>query len=342
MPPSSDQIIKLGIIGTGIAARELHWPVLKSLPEYFKVTAVCNRSEPKAIAFADTVGLDRYYIDYARMLREADIDAVLVTVPIALNYQISEACARAGKHIICEKPVAVDLEQAEEMVKLPARHGVRLQIAEQFYYREDIDYARKLIRKGRLGKIFQLRMSVYARVNPSESYGATQWRRRPAHRGGFVTDAGVHHIALLRQLCGEVNEVHAFAVQHSAELGAEDNITVNMKFRSGVIGNYAASYTAVGPQKYLARMILFGDAGTLHVGYGDLTLYEKGKEAEPLKMDFEKFDGGFTRQWLAFYGVVRADLPIVATAQETYEDLRVILSALESAQTGKIIKIGME
>ena len=134
MHSSPGHKIKLGIIGTGLAARELHLPALKSLSEYFQITAICNRSEPKAISFAEIVGLTHYYKDYHKMLAEADVEAVLLTLPIEHNYSVSRDCAEAGKHILCEKPLAVDLEQARKMIELPSQYNIKLQIAEQFYY----------------------------------------------------------------------------------------------------------------------------------------------------------------------------------------------------------------
>ncbi|MDZ7295697.1 MAG: Gfo/Idh/MocA family oxidoreductase [candidate division KSB1 bacterium] len=333
--------IKLGIIGTGLAARNLHWPVLKELPELFRVTAVCNRGEEKAADFAKLVGLDHYYLDYEEMVREADMEAVLVAVPIALNYPISLACARAGKHVMCEKPVAVDLAQGRKMMHLPAQYGVVVQIAEQFYYREDLQRAKELIQSGELGEVFQIRMDVTAKIDPNSGSGATGWRINPAHRGGFVTDAGVHHMAQLRLLGGEVARVHAFARRQSPHFGGVDNVCVNLLFRSGAIGHYSASYTATTRERWWVKCLVFGTKGTMEVGHGELWLQPAGTRKRH-HLRWQPFDAGYRNQWLAFYRAIREGEPPIASPAQTYRDLQLILAALDAAERGEVTSLEEE
>jgi predicted dehydrogenase len=330
--------IKLGIIGTGLASRNLHWPVLKELPELFRVTAVCNRGEQKAAEFARLVGLPRYYLDHHQMLAEADVEAVLVAVPIALNYPISCDCAKAGKHVMCEKPVAVDLSQGRKMVHLPAQYGVVVQIAEQFYYRQDIQRAKELIDSGELGEVFQIRMDVTVMIDPNSGSGATGWRISPAHRGGFVTDAGVHHMAQLRLLGGEVAQVHAFARRQSPHFGGVDNVCVNLLFSSGAIGHYSASYTATAPDPWSVRTFVLGTKGTIEIGYGELWLQPAGKRKRQ-HLRWQAFDGGYRKQWLAFYDAVVTGTPPLASPAQTYRDLELILAALDAAERGEVISV---
>lgn len=330
--------IKLGIIGTGLAARNLHWPVLKGLPDLFQVTAVCNRGEQKAAEFARLVGLSRYYLDHRQMLAEADIEAVLVAVPIALNYPLSLECAKAGKHVMCEKPVAVDLAQGRKMMHLSAEYGVVVQIAEQFYYREDILRAKQLIESGELGEVFQIRVDVTVRIDPDSGSGATGWRVAPAHRGGFVTDAGVHHMAQLRLLAGEVASVHAFARRQSPHFGGVDNVCINLLFRSGAIGHYSASYTAASSDRWWVRTVVFGSKGTLEIGHGELWLQPAGKRKRQ-HLRWEGFDGGYRNQWLAFYrALTEGEVPLASPAQ-TYRDLQLILAALDAAERGEVVSL---
>ncbi len=333
--------IKLGIIGTGLASRNLHWPVLKQLPDLFQVTAVCNRGEEKASEFARLVGLSRYYLDHRQMLAEADVEAVLVAVPIALNYPISLDCAKAGKHVMCEKPVAVNLAQGRKMIHLPGQYGVVVQIAEQFYYREDLQRAKELIASGELGEVFQVRMDVTVMIDPETGSGATGWRIVPAHRGGFVTDAGVHHMAQLRLLGGEVARVHAFARRQSPHFGGVDNVCVNLLFRTGAIGHYSASYTATSAGPWSVRTTVLGTKGTLEIGYGELWVQPAGKRRRH-HLRWEPFDGGYRNQWLAFYDAVATGTLPVASPAQTYHDLELILAALDAADRGEVISLPEE
>ena len=108
--------IKLGIIGCGIATKELHWPALQKLKDKFEITMVCNHTEPKAKDFARIVGGVPYVLDYRELLQNSNVEAVDIILPIHLNYQVTKDALEAGKHVIVEKPIAANLEQAKEML----------------------------------------------------------------------------------------------------------------------------------------------------------------------------------------------------------------------------------
>lgn len=106
--------LRLGIIGTGVAARILHWPALEQLSDRYQIVAVANRSRDKGEAFADLVGLERVsvYTDFRELLARDDLDIVDLVLPPQLNYTMARAAAEAGLHIICEKPIEVRLKKA--------------------------------------------------------------------------------------------------------------------------------------------------------------------------------------------------------------------------------------
>ena len=106
MPP-----LRLALVGTGIAARELHWPALHQLSDLYQIVAVCNRTRPKAEAFAGLIGLDLANVttEYAQILARPDVDVVSLLVPPQANRMMAEAAAAAGKHVIVEKPIATSM-----------------------------------------------------------------------------------------------------------------------------------------------------------------------------------------------------------------------------------------
>ena len=159
------QPLRLGIVGTGVAARELHWPALKGMPDRFQVVALANRSRDKAEAFADLVGIERpaVYSDYRKLLAREDVDVVALALPPQLNYEVARAAAGAGIHVICEKPIAVTLEEARAMVALPEEFGVQLLIAENFRYDGAVQKARALIDQGQVAPPF---MMSYQYIQP--------------------------------------------------------------------------------------------------------------------------------------------------------------------------------
>ena len=106
------QPLRLGLIGTGIAARLLHWPALKQMTDRYRLVAVANRTRAKAEAFADMAGLDpgAVYSDYRDLLARQDLDVVLLALPPRLNFEVARNAAEAGLDIICQKPQDIEQE----------------------------------------------------------------------------------------------------------------------------------------------------------------------------------------------------------------------------------------
>jgi predicted dehydrogenase len=144
--------VKLGIIGCGIAARTLHWPVLQKLNNDYAITAVCNHTEKKAQEFAQMLGGIPYFLDYRELLNCSDVEAVAILLPVQLNYQVVKAAVAAGKHILVEKPLAVSVAEAEELVNLIKDYPQVTMVAENFRYRRQFAEARSALKRNEIGE----------------------------------------------------------------------------------------------------------------------------------------------------------------------------------------------
>ena len=113
--------VRLGIIGTGLAVKKLHWPALVRMGDRFVVVAFANRTRSTAEEFAALaqLSMDAYTPDYHTLLRRDDVDVVLVCVPIPQLLSITRDCLAAGRHVVCEKPPGVDSAEAQQFVALP-------------------------------------------------------------------------------------------------------------------------------------------------------------------------------------------------------------------------------
>jgi len=327
-----EKSIRLGIIGCGIAARHLHWPALKTMPDKFQIAAVCNHTRPKAESFAVETGGANIFTDYHELLDGGSVEAVLVCLPIHLNRQVSADCLAAGMHVLCEKPLAHNLEMARELVEVAEQSEKILMVGENYYYRDDFNEALVAIHAGHIGDVFLIQFTATAGVDHTRSYGATTWRQVPAHRGGFVSDAGVHHAAALRLFGGEVARVHAFARNVHPVIRAEDNLVASLQFASGALGAYTATYTAV-EKEHRSSMQIFGTAGTIDLGYGELQV--SGQHAFSKK--YADLDNGMRNQWRAFYEAVRHGKAFPSTPRVCLADQELIWAMLDSAELGKVI-----
>ncbi|MDZ7292321.1 MAG: Gfo/Idh/MocA family oxidoreductase [candidate division KSB1 bacterium] len=345
--------IRLGVVGCGLATKNLHWPALRNMTDKFRIVAVCNHTPEKAREFAQMVGLDKFETDYRRLLDSPEIEAVLVALPINKNAEVTRNCLAAGKHVLCEKPLAHTLEEAKALRDFAGQSPQVLLVGENYYYRDDFNDALALIRNGRIGQIYLITYEATSEIDHTQSYGATLWRQQPAHRGGFVSDAGVHHAAALRMFGGDIRAVHAFAKNIHPLIRAEDNLVANLEFTSGAIGQYCAIYTAKA-FRHGTRLCIHGTEGSIEITHGELTCFNPKLSTTVEARHYPDFDNGFRNEWLAFYHAIRDGQPptgaapagvaatgvaFPSTANQCYTDQVVIMAMLDSAARREMVSL---
>ncbi|HEY1015796.1 MAG TPA: Gfo/Idh/MocA family oxidoreductase, partial [Herpetosiphonaceae bacterium] len=236
--------VRLGFLGAGLAVRQLHWPAIERLPGRFRVELICDADPAAAAATAALTGCRRVTGDYRELLADPAVDAVVIALPIHLNAAMLRAAVAAGKHALCEKPIAADLPEAELLADELRGAPTVIAVAENFHYRDDLRQARRWMDAGLLGEIVSIGLTGQLWANTSEGFSSTPWRHAGGYRGALVADSCVHHAAALRELGGEISLVQAFARSIRPELGGPDTLALNAWFRSGVLGQIAFSGAA--------------------------------------------------------------------------------------------------
>lgn len=336
--------LRLGLIGTGLAVERLHWPVLAHSADRFQVVGFADPSREQAERFASFSGLGMggYTPDHQALLARDDVEAVLVTVPIPLLYGICREALEAGKHVLCEKPAGRDEEEGRSFLQLPARHpGQVLLMAENLFYRDDVRLARSILDEGGVGRLHLTAWRHVSRNVPIPGrFSSTPWRQRPAYRGGAHLDAGVHHIAQIRTVCGDVTALHGVTQRANRTIDAPSDLALNLTFSSGAVGNYTASYAEVVVPPEPNEMRLYGTEGTLIVGGGmrerKVVLVRDG-ECEVHR--FEGVDNGYFAEIRNFYEAIVDGEPVVGTVAQSFENLLVIMRALDSAEQGRALPV---
>jgi predicted dehydrogenase len=329
-----EHTLRLGIIGAGLATKWLHWPPLKRMPDRFNVVAVADIDAAAAQEVAELVGGCRWTTHYADLLSADDVEVVLVSLPIHLNAQVLVEAARAGKHVLCEKPVGSNLQQSLEVVSAVRDLPVVVGIAEQFHHRRDIAQAQAWIEAGRIGKPFLIDAANQYWTDTNKGFGSTPWRYDSQYRGGAITDAAVHQAALLRHLGGEVEQLHAFTKLAHPELSGVDTMVLNLRFRSGVLGRFLFSAAAVEAEGPSMRATVYGTEGTIVLEDGKLRLRRRGAPEESQDHDP---DEAFYDQWLNFHRAITGDEPLVATPEEAMRDLEILMRAYDSAESRSVV-----
>jgi predicted dehydrogenase len=335
------RLIRLGIIGTGLAVKKLHWPALVRMPDRFRVAAFANRTRATAEEFAVLAQLpvDGYTPDYQTLLRRDDVEAVLVCVPIPQLLAIAREALAAGKHVICEKPPGVDLAEARQFLALVDRHPhQKVMMTENFFYRDDLRLARSFVDRGVLGRIqFLLEKWVHQLVPTPGEYSITPWRYKPAYRGGPLLDGGVHSIATIRLFGGDITQLYARTEWANKTMDAPSAMAMTFGFASGASGNCVWGFLGNPVLDEVRDTRLYGSEGALISSRGQVGLIRPDGSSEEHRI--EPFDTGHYNMWLNFHDALIHDEPIVATVRQSFENMLVVLQALESAARGQQVDV---
>lgn len=328
--------IRLAILGSGIFARDAHLPALKKLADQFDIVAIYSRSEANARALAAEAPhpLD-IYTDMAPVLARPDVDAVDIILPIAVQPAVVEAALRAGKHVISEKPVAPDVASGKELLKTAAQltqaSGRAWMVAENFRYEDAFQQAGQSLRRGDLGRPIQFYWNTYTTLDSQNKYYRTLWRRDNSFPGGFILDGGVHDIAAMRTVMGEVASVSAYVTQVRDDLPPCDTLSATLRFDSGAFGIYTKTFVGAGPWDSYAHVI--GDRGALRVNNRQLEVTSGGQTtSRSFAIDNVQAElADFAR--CVEQGQVRHSTPL-----EALQDVAILEAMFDSARAGHAVE----
>lgn len=255
--------INVAVIGCGRIAGH-HCKNIKSNPE-FNLVAVCDLNEERMSVYAkeySTLG----YKNYRTMLsKHPEIDLVAIITPSGMHYEHSlEVLTKYKKNIIVEKPTFLKLSHIDEIYQTADKLGLNVFAVFQNRYNKAVQRVKSAIEKEELGKI-QI-VSVRVRwCRPQRYYDLSAWRGTFAMDGGAITNQGVHHIDLLRYLCGEVSEVKSEMKTFGADIEVEDTCVSMLKFNNGAVGTLEIT-TAARPDDYEASISIVGSKGLVQIG----------------------------------------------------------------------------
>lgn len=195
--------VRVGLIGVGGIAQAAHIPSLKSLG--VPIVAVADAVEERAKKIAEQNGIPHAYSDYKKVVKRDDINAVIVSTPTSTHYPIVTAALKGGKHVLCEKPPAMNEREAEKMAEIAEQQKLVLMYALQMRYRRDSQALKKLVEQGELGEVYYGRATYIRRRGAPVGW----FSRKELSGGGPLLDIGVHVIDLTWWLMGEPKPVSA-------------------------------------------------------------------------------------------------------------------------------------
>lgn len=244
---------KWGIAGLGNFAVNSVIPAIKSIPRT-RIVAVYSHSFNRSKEVAGIFSIKEYFDNYEEFLK-SDFDAVYITSANQYHYEQVIAAARAGKHIICEKPLALNSKEAEEMVKVCEENNVKFSVGYLQRFHPLTKKAKEFLDKGLIGQPVLINVSQSFDYPPNQNF-----RYQKEYGGGALRDVGTHCIDFLRYFGGEIESIQGYVNNVIYKSEVDDFAIGTCKFRNGGLGNFYASFCIGKP---LNRIELIGYKGTI-------------------------------------------------------------------------------
>lgn len=254
-------MLNWGLIGAGDIARKRIAPALRDLPDC-NFVAVNRARAQLAEEFAREFGVEKWFERWEDLLADASVEAVYIATPVFLHARQTIAAAEAGKHVLCEKPMALGTSECDEMLAACRANGVKLGIA---YYRRFypvINRVKEIIAAGELGKISFAQVNAFEFFNPSPEHSRYWFVEKEKSGGGPMMDFGCHRLEVLENLFGETTQLKSLVSNKIFNREVEDTASVLMQFAGGTCATLTVTHAANEAQDTLD---IFGTLGSIHI-----------------------------------------------------------------------------
>lgn len=341
--------IHFAIIGCGRIAPK-HAESIQQIEEA-ELVAVCDIIEEKAQTFARRYQAD-FYVDYLQMLERNDIDIVNICTPSGLHAKIGIAAAKAGKHVIVEKPMSMYLKEADELIKACREAGVKLAVCHQNRFNKSVRQLRQALEEGKFGRLTHGNATIRWNRN-DDYYKQATWRGTWKDDGGVLMNQSIHNIDLLQWMLGPVDSIFAYTARNLRKIEAEDVAVAVLKFTNGALGGIEASST-IYPKNLEETLNIFGEKGTACIGgiavnkIEGWRFKENFEEEEKAIITAQEADPpnvyGFGHQELILdmIGAIRENREPMINGEEGRKALETILGIYKSVATGQPVKLPLE
>jgi predicted dehydrogenase len=340
--------ISIGLVGYGVGA-EFHAKGASLLKDegILELKAVAARNEERVRSFAKSFGIESWYTDYKDLLRRKDLDAIIIATPHHLHASMTLEALDAGKHVLVEKPMAISLKEADDMIASARRAHLRLGVALEFRFDDTSQRLKKAIDEEKLGRLI-FGDAIVKWFRGQEYYERSPWRGRwVTEGGGALINQAIHTIDLLRWYMGapELLWGRIETVAHRIEV--EDLAAAVLRFRNGALGVIEAG-TSFYPG-FPTRLEIHGLDGTVVIEGDRLAVWSvKGEGSREERREFVGAEGmaawarpeavpplNHARLLKDFALSIIEDREPYISGEEGRKSLEVVLAIYKSSKTGE-------
>jgi predicted dehydrogenase len=323
--------LKFALIGTGgIAQTHLQAFAKTSLS---KLVAAVDIRRESAEAVGAATGCRAFSSLEELLGSDCLIDAAIVCTPPNTHLEICEMLAEAGVHVLCEKPIALNLAQATQMIGRAEESRTILTMASKFRYTADMIYAKQLVTSGVLGEILLFENTFAGHVDMSK-----RWNSHPeVSGGGVLIDNGTHSVDVVRYLLGPITSIQVLEGKRYQQIPVEDTVRIHAKTECGALAAMDLSWSINKQIPWYAS--IYGSQGTVLVGW------KESKYKRTIDSDWTVFGNGydkvqaFTAQLNNFCNAIHRIEPLLITSQDALASADAIDKAYESMRADAWVSI---
>jgi UDP-N-acetyl-2-amino-2-deoxyglucuronate dehydrogenase len=344
--PKRDEPIRLALVGCGRIS-ERHFEAIDQHAE-LTLVAVADDVPERARAVGEKYGVPAFS-SYTAMLAETDADAVVICTPSGLHPRHGILAAQKGLHVICEKPMATRLEEADALVKTCDEAGVYLFVVKQNRLNPGVQLLKHAIELGRFGRVYMASVRVFWN-RPQAYYDTAPWRGTWEFDGGAFMNQASHYVDLIQWLMGPVESVSAKIATLARRIETEDTGAAILRFRNGALGVLETTMLTY-PRNLEGSMTILGERGTVQIGGTALNrvvewefaeYHDDDREAEALRRapdPLSVYGSGHRPYYDNVVRVLRGEAAPGTDGREGRKSLELILGIYESARTGREIHL---
>jgi UDP-N-acetyl-2-amino-2-deoxyglucuronate dehydrogenase len=344
--PNPDQPIRVVVVGCGRIS-DRHFDAIEAHPE-MTLVGVSDDLPDRARVAGERYGVPAF-TSYAAMLKETDADAAVICTPSGLHPRHGIMAAERGLHVICEKPMATRLEEADQLVRTCDDAGVHLFVVKQNRLNPGIQLLKHAMELGRFGRVYMASVRVFWN-RPQSYYDLAPWRGTWEFDGGAFMNQASHYVDLVQWLMGPVETVSAKIATLARRIETEDTGAAILRFRNGALGVLETTMLTY-PRNLEGSITILGEKGTVQIGGTALNRVEEwqfaeyhddDREAEALRVapdPLSVYGSGHRPYYENVVRVLRGEAAAGTDGREGRKSLELILGIYESARTGREIHL---
>lgn len=347
-PAVLDRRIRFALVGCGRIAAN-HFAAIEKHSERCELVGVADVDARRAAEAARITGA-RPYDSLTEMLAKCDADAVIVATPSGLHPEQSIEIARAGRHVITEKPMATRWDDGKRMVSACDAAGVRMFVVKQNRRNATLKLLKRAVEKKRFGRIYMVNLNVFW-TRPDSYYASAKWRGTWEFDGGAFMNQASHYVDLLDWIVGPIESLQAYTATLARDIEVEDTGVISLRWRNGALGSMNVTMLT-WPRNLEGSITILGEKGTVRIGGVAVNEVQEWSFAEADEDDELVRAASYETTSVYGYGhplyydnvikVLRGEADPETDGREGLKSLEVLVAAYMSARDGRRVALPLE